>query len=55
MKQDAMETHLANRGKQKIEKEHDAMARPSMESYEMPLDGEAEMDGGKGEGEDKDK
>jgi len=53
MKKDAMETHLANRGKNKIEKEHDVMDRPSMASYEMPLDGEAENDAKKGDDQDK--
>ena len=53
MKKDAMETHLANRGKNKIEGKHDDVDRPSMESYEMPLDGEAEIEAKKNEGEDK--
>jgi Fe-S-cluster containining protein len=50
MKKDAMETHLAHRGKNKIEKKHDDMDRPSMVSYEMPLDGESEMDARMAEG-----
>ena len=43
MKQDAMETHLARRGKYRV-KDQDAaiMERPSMASYEMPLDGDEE-------------
>ena len=53
LKKDAMETHLANRGKNKIEGKHDDTDRPSMESYEMPLDGEAEMETKKGDIEDK--
>jgi Fe-S-cluster containining protein len=45
MKQDALDTHLANRGKHRIEKQHDDMDRPSMASYEMPLDGDEEQGG----------
>ena len=44
MKKDAMEVHLANRGKNKIEGKHDDVERPSMAAYEMPLDGEEESD-----------
>jgi len=53
MKKDAMETHLANRGKNKIEEKHGDIDRPSMESYDLPLDGEAEMEGKKGDNKDK--
>lgn len=45
MKKDALEVHLARRGKDRLEKDHDDMNRPSMAAYEMPLDGEEE--GGK--------
>jgi Fe-S-cluster containining protein len=38
---DALEQHLARRGERKST-EHDEMERPSMASYEMPLDGEDE-------------
>lgn len=42
MKEDALDVHLTTRGKHRIENEHDDAPRPSMESYEMPLDGEDE-------------
>jgi Fe-S-cluster containining protein len=41
LKSDALEQHLARRGERKST-EHDEMERPSMASYEMPLDGEDE-------------
>jgi Fe-S-cluster containining protein len=41
LKSDALERHLARRGERKST-EHDEMERPSMASYEMPLDGEDE-------------
>ncbi len=42
MKKDALEVHLARRGKDRLEKDHDDMNRPSMAAYEMSLDGEEE-------------
>ena len=44
LKQDAIETHLANRGKYRESEKQlaDDADRPSMTSYEMPLDGEEE-------------
>jgi len=53
MKKDALDTHLANRGKNKIDGKHDDAERPSMESYDMPLDGEAEMEAKKESDKDK--
>ncbi|MEE8569212.1 MAG: hypothetical protein V3S81_11425, partial [Anaerolineales bacterium] len=41
LKGDALEQHLSRRGDRKST-EHDGMERPSMASYEMPLDGEDE-------------
>ncbi|MGB5306371.1 MAG: YkgJ family cysteine cluster protein [Gammaproteobacteria bacterium] len=46
LKSDAMERHLSRRGDRKST-EHDDMARPSMASYEMPLDGDDEKTGKK--------
>jgi Fe-S-cluster containining protein len=43
MKQDAMEVHLARRGKNPIESKVEADdVRPSMTAYDMPIDGDAE-------------
>ncbi len=43
MKQDALDTHLARRGKNRIKDEEEEIEnRPSMASYEMPIDGEDE-------------
>jgi Fe-S-cluster containining protein len=46
LKKDAMDTHLANRGKyrESEKQEADGSERPSMASYEMPLDGEQESE-----------
>jgi Fe-S-cluster containining protein len=43
LKKDALETRLANRGKDRIkDEEEEGMNRPSMASYDMPLDGDDE-------------
>ena len=42
MKKDALDVHLARRGKNRIENKHEDAERRSMEAYEMPLDGDEE-------------
>ena len=42
MKDDALNVHLATRGKHKIENRNEDVERPSMASYDMPVDGEDE-------------
>jgi Fe-S-cluster containining protein len=43
LKKDALETHLERRGKYRVKSEEEADAeRPSMVSYDMPIDGEDE-------------
>jgi hypothetical protein len=44
LKKDALETHLERRGKYRVKDttDEDIMERPSMASYEMPLDGDDE-------------
>jgi Fe-S-cluster containining protein len=43
MKQDAMEVHLARRGKNRINDKEEAVdERPSMAAYDMPIDGDDE-------------
>ena len=43
MKQDALDTHLARRGKNRIkDEEEDGMERPGMVVYDLPVDGDSE-------------
>jgi hypothetical protein len=44
---------ISNRGKNKLEGKHDDIDRPSMESYELPVDGEAEIAARNKEDKDK--
>ena len=41
LKQDALDVHLARRGKHKIENQNENGDRPGMESCDLPLDGES--------------
>jgi len=41
LKQDALDVHLARRGKHKIENQNEDGGRPGMESCDLPLDGES--------------